>query len=450
MDMKVKKIAIVCSTLFALSGCMDDPYSYPKDNEGGTGGGGTGGGGTGGNITQIYGEGADGSFVLTATDSADVSADVDGQENSSLANIQVIGDYANQAPLTVTVTQQEKASVQFTSAAGVDYSEASADGEGTVMFDVTVKGMASGSHKPVMVTMKSADGKAASVDISSSLSAYSGTDFVHTVKIPLSCFSTAGVDFKNIEQPFSLNMSSNTEFAMSNVRVQAASSGDTPGTNNVLECTDKDKTELLTDAESIVYQRDADAPGAPYADGWAYHFVNEMNGIAYYPENVPASGATGGFAGNESIAGAGKMTHLSFIIKEDAPILKDISQFVDKGELQFYLWREQNSHAPHPTGNFQIKFDTPMKNEADAPSPGNYGYPPSNVLTIASADYNWDAVNLVTIPVRDFVTKNGEVDINLVKHIKKVVIMPEKVDDRGYSSAGMKYAIADLKFVMNP
>ncbi|MGR5063494.1 putative glycoside hydrolase [Photobacterium sp. DNB22_13_2] len=445
MNIKFKRAAVVTSVIMALSGCLEDGFSY-NDGKDGTGPV------PGGEVTQIYGEGSNGAFIMQAVDKGDMTVDVDGQENTALSNIQVIGDYLSQAALNVSVTQDAKAGIQFIASSPVDYSKVTVNKAGLLLFDVHMKDFPSGKVTPATVTLISDDGSEGKVDITSSLSAYLGvknSDVVNStqsVRIPLQCFADQGVDFSKVTQSFSMDMSANANFDISNVRVQAEAGGDKPGMNLVIEC-DNSKSEVLTTPESIVYARQKNDQGEFVESGWTYHLTS--NGTKIYP--VKNEDSEIGWAGVESTAEPGKQTYLSFILNKEDVKLKDVSQYLEKGTLEFTLWVESYSEMAHPTNNIMVKIDTPTKNDPESPSP-DYRYPASKLWAMSCKTDNCEgAIQKFSIPLSElFSTTDGDIDINILKHIKKVVFFPEKVDDKSYSPKGLKFSISDLKFVMNP
>lgn len=445
MNTKFKRAAVLTSVIMALSGCLEDGFNY---NDGKDGPGPV----PGGEVTQIYGEGSDGSFTMQAVDKDGMTADVDGQENSALSNIQVIGDFLSQAALNVSVTQNAKAGIKFIATSPVDYSKATTDKTGLLIFDVHMKDFPSGKVTPATVTLKSDNGSEGKVDITSSLSAYLGvknSDVVNStqsVRIPLQCFADHGVDFSKVTQSFSMDMSANASFDISNVRVQAEAGGDKPGMNLVIEC-DNSKSEVLTTPESTVYARHKNAQGEFVESGWTYHQTS--NGAKIYP--VKNEDSDIGWAGVESTAEPGKQTYLSFILNKEDVKLKDVSQYLEKGTLEFTLWVESYSEMAHPTNNIMVKIDTPTKNDPESPSP-DYRYPASKLWVMSCKTDNCEgSIQKFSIPLSEFFsTTDGDIDINILKHIKKVVFFPEKVDDKSYSPKGFKFSISDLKFVMNP
>ncbi|PSW16593.1 hypothetical protein C9J01_06255 [Photobacterium rosenbergii] len=446
MKTNFKRAAVLTSVVMALSGCLEDGFNYNggKDGPGPV---------PGGEVTQIYGKDSDGAFIMQAVDKDGVIADVDGQENSSLSNIQVIGDYQSQTALNVEVTQDAKAGIQFTANSPVDYSKVNADKTGLLIFDVHMKEFPSGEVTPAVVTLKSDNGKSGQVDITSSLSAYLGvkhSDLVNstqTVRIPLQCFADQGVDFSKVTQSFSMDMSANANFDISNVRVQAEAGGDKPGINLVIECDNSAKSEVLTTPESTIYARSKNDQGEFVESGWTYHQTS--NGAKIYPVNNEDSDI--GWAGVESTAEPGKQTYLSFILNKEDTKLKDVSQYLERGALEFTLWVESYSEMPHPTNNIIVKIDTPTKNDPESPS-SDYRYPASKLWTISCKTDNCEgAVQKFSLSLADFFsTADGEIDINVLKHIKKIVFFPEKVDDKSYSPKGFKFSVSDVKFVMNP
>ncbi|MGF1735987.1 putative glycoside hydrolase [Photobacterium satsumensis] len=445
MNIKFKRAAVVTSVIMALSGCLEDGFSY-NDGKDGTGPV------PGGEVNQIYGEGSNGAFIMQAVDKGGMTVDVDGQENTALSNIQVIGGYLSQASLNVSVTQDAKAGIQFIASSPVDYSKATVNKAGVLLFDVHMKDFPSGKVTPATVTLKSDDGSEGKVDITSSLSAYLGvknSDVVNStqsVRIPLQCFADQGVDFSKVTQSFSMDMSANANFDISNVRVQAEAGGDKPGMNLVIEC-DNSKSEVLTTPESIVYARQKNDQGEFVESGWTYHLTS--NGAKIYP--VKNEDSEIGWAGVESTAEPGKQTYLSFILNKEDVKLKDVSQYLEKGTLEFTLWVESYSEMAHPTNNIMVKIDTPTKNDPESPSP-DYRYPASKLWVMSCKMDNCEgAIQKFSIPLSEFFsTTDGDIDINILKHIKKVVFFPEKVDDKSYSPKGFKFSISDLKFVMNP
>ena len=445
MKTKMKNIALVTSALIALSGCLDDPFDYAF---------GDGNSGTlpeGGAVTMLYGEGSSGAFAMQAVDTDDVSADVDGQENLALSNIQVIGDYANQAALNMKVTGGEKASIQLVSSSGVDLSEAYTAGSGTLIFDVEVNSFAKltgTTVNPVTVTLKSDGGaeEGVTVDITSSISAYLGAkndsaaNNVQSVKLPLTCFTDQGIDISKSTQPFSMTVNSDIDLNINKIRFQAESGGNKPGINLVVDCTNLDKREVLTDAESTVFS----AIDSANKTGWARFQPTTATGLDYEDGGVHFKGIT-------SIATGTKNSFLGLILDEEK--LKDLSQYVEHGEIQFDLIATANSDTPHPTGNIMIKMETPNKPDAEGPAQGEYGYPTSEL--VVAHNFNTDPLNQVRkvkLPLTKFFTReDGNIDLNVVKNVKKVVIFPELVDkSQNYNPGGMTYYVADVKLVMNP
>ena len=446
MKTNFKRAAVLTSVVMALSGCLEDGFNY---NDGKDGPGPV----PGGEVTQIYGEGSDGSFIMQAVDKDGSVVDVDGQESSALSNIQVTGDYQSQAALNVAVTQDAKAGIQFIASSPVDYSEANADKTGLLIFDVHMKDFPTGKVTPATVTLKSDDGSEGKVDITSSLNAYLGVknsdevNSTQSVRIPLQCFADQGVDFSKVTQSFSMDMSANANFDISNVRVQAEAGGNMPGINLVIECDNSSKSEVLTTAESVVYARQKNDQGEFVESGWTYHQTS--NGAKTYPED--SENPDIGWAGVESTAAPGKQTYLSFILNKEDTKLKDVSQYLENGTLEFNIWIESYSEMPHPNDHIIMKIDTPTKNEPESPSP-DYRYPASKLYTIYCKVDNCEGKKQkMSVSLADmFSTADGEIDINVLKHVKKVVFFPEKVDDKSYTPKGLKFSVSDVKFVMNP
>ncbi|WP_428440722.1 putative glycoside hydrolase [Photobacterium sagamiensis] len=435
----MKKIVLATSALMALSGCLDDTFDYGGSGNSGT----TPGLPVGGEVTQIYGEGSTGAFAMQATDKDDATADVDGQENSALSNIQVIGDYQNQGALNVTVTESAKASIQLFSNSGIDLAAPNSDGAGTLIFDVKVNehtkiSADTSKVNPITVTLLSDGSPEASVDITSSINAFLGSP-TQSVRLPLNCFSDQGVDFSKTTQPFSMKVNSDINFDISNIRFQAESGGDKPGSNLVVDCYKQEKKEILTDDISTVFEFDGAAK-----TGWARFQPTTATGL-----DLELSGVH--FKGITSVATGTKNSFLGLILDEEK--LKDLSLYLEHGKLEFDFYADSNSATAHPTGNVMVKMETPNKPDAEGPAQGEYGYPTSQL--VVAHNYNSDPlqeVRKVSLPLKQFFTNtDGNIDINALKYVKKVVIFPELVDKaENYNPGGMTYYVADVKLVMNP
>jgi beta-glucosidase len=97
-----------------------------------------------------------------------------------------------------------------------------AQARGVVAFDVQVNHAPS---KPVRLSMGCGNGCGAGVDIAPLLTAMP-IGKTRTVKVPLACFTQAGMDLGGVETPFRLDADAPFAAVIGNIRIVANAAGD--------------------------------------------------------------------------------------------------------------------------------------------------------------------------------------------------------------------------------
>ena len=470
MNKAIKTFALSAISVALLSGCiLDDKY------DGGSTGGGGGDGADSvlGRAVPLYYTGNHEDdlqpYVMTAIDSAGADFQVTGEEIPNLENIQVIGDFLDTKPLTVTISE-DKASLVFKANKKYDMntSNVSADGlGGSVQFYVTTTNYEIGDgeeRNKVMLTMGSGDIRTA-IDISSAMAAATpvkdedGASVAQFMRVPLNCFVEQGLDLDGVDFAMGIESEGAIQYEFSQARIIANSVADQPGAQNFQGCRNNNNSLILIDDEAVLY-RDERIDGEWSASGLTED-VRLTRGSSI---NVTAEGTDEGAQRYRGIHYDDKFeSHrrsvFTFAIDRASELQDmsqprlDISHYMEKGALQMNLIIPNSSEVPEGDIKLVMTLDTPSNNTNGIV---NGGYPSSEevVYNLTANGVEKGTIHPISIPVRDFYTKpNGSISLNGLQYVEKLTTHIEQTDADGEADFSklkdFRYAFGDIKFVLD-
>ena len=257
--MKVNKKSLVLAVAAAvgLTGCLNDPFDYN------TGDGNTGGGG----ITSELGlqvplyhndpKSYDNPYVMYALDADGNETAVDGNALPDYSNINVEGDFASVAPLTVTVSDN-KASLLFSANQAYDISKsnlfnAEANLGGSVQFYVNTLSYDLGDDPAnpnrVLLTIANGDSKYSADITSAVVASASDQGKAQFIRVPLNCFIDDGLDLTNVDMAMAIETEGAIAYEFSQARMANNSVSLTPGSANIQGCYNNNNSKVLADTE---------------------------------------------------------------------------------------------------------------------------------------------------------------------------------------------------------
>ncbi|RJX71964.1 hypothetical protein DZ860_09030 [Vibrio sinensis] len=415
MNKPVFRKTIVASALFSvmLTGCLDDPYNEPVTppiepplpTE----------------TTVIYGPDSDGTFNLMMSDSGNIESPVDESGNSILGNIQTqnVSGQRN-GTLNVKITGNQKARIALMSSDASHINLNIDPTTTTLQFDSRAISKALTTQDVFLTTQKESGTDIGKVSLTSSFLAYYNSA-PQSIKVPLSCFSEAGMDFSNTITPFALESSDNLSFDMGNIRIVENSIEQL----DVLEC---HSSSLLLEPDDPSDEFRASSlfkVGTP-TTGWATAITNWMtvgNSLLHWGHDNIRIEYTN--------APAGENGGLVLAISDGTP--RDLSDYANAGVLQFMF--NVSNYAEHPTKRFQIQMES-----------SEFGNSQPYFLEVGTADNSWVQIQ---VPLRDLFTRaDGSIDINALKNIDKPLsILPEWVGVTD-TLQNMDFSISNVQIVV--
>ncbi|PSW16625.1 hypothetical protein C9J01_06420 [Photobacterium rosenbergii] len=478
MTYKKSSLALLIASTVALTGCLDDNYDYSS------GGGGNSGTGSNKLTAQVplYHDDPKthtSPYIMTAVDVNGMEGDVDGQENASLENIQVTGNFLDVEPLTVEISE-DKASLIFKANKEYDITAAnnSADDQGgTVQFYVETSHYEIGEgpeRNKVMLTMGNGE-QSYGIDISSAMAAAAVTETgtAQWIRVPMSCFIDQGLDLTTVDHAMGIESEGAIEYKISQARLASNSVPEVIGTNNIQGCLNNNNSEILTDNITVL-NRDTRTDGNWVIQGKTDD-VRIMRGTSIQPN--PGSWENGGshegairFRGIEydEKFDTKRRSTLTFVIDGELGDMNqprlDMSHYYDKGELQMAFFIPGGTPIPSGDLKLVVSMDSPSVNTGGEPTPGlpagGYGNSETVSYNLTEAGVTDATVHHVSIPLRELFTKTNAntgaetVSLNALQYVEKIVTHIEQTDANGDADfsnlAGFKYGLADIKIVMNP
>ncbi|MCY9874387.1 putative glycoside hydrolase [Vibrio barjaei] len=410
-----KKTLIASLCTLTLVGCLDDPYEEPNEPV---------------DKIVLYGSGDTGAFSMAVVDSSDTKAFVDANGSVSQGNVHTRSVTGNTQSMTgnlngdldITITNDEKGRVLLQSKDGspvlldIDTSKA------TLQFNSKMKSRPIAGQEIYLTTQKSIDSDVGQVSLTSSfLASYNGA--TQTVKVPLSCFTTSGMDFTQAVTPFAIESSNNLDFTLGSIQIVANSAD----AEDVLECqssSEKVEADDSNDSYQVSTLFNIDDSGT---GGWATGITNWMT-----------SGEPTLHWGSDHVrleytdAPLGENGGLVFATTDGSD--RDISSYIETGMLQFML--KVSSYAAHPTKRLQVQMES-----------SEFGNSKPYLLGENAAQNRWTEVK---IPLSELFTRDdGSVNINVVKNIDKgLSILPEWVESTD-TLQGIDFSVRDIRITMN-
>ncbi|CAH0525304.1 putative glycoside hydrolase [Vibrio hippocampi] len=403
-----KKTLIASLCTLTLAGCLDDPYEEPKQPV---------------DSIMLYGSGDDGSFSMAVIDSSGTKAFVDSSGSVSQGNIHTQSmSESTSGDLDVTITNDENGRILLESNdeeavfLDIDTSEA------TLQFDSQMKSKPIDGQEVYLTTQKEIGQDLGNVPLTSTfLASYNGA--TQTVKVPLSCFISAGMDFTQAVAPFALESSSSLDFTLGNIQIVANSIEE----DDVLECqstSDMVEADDLNDSYQVSTLFKVSDTGT---EGWATGITNWMT-----TGTSTLHWASDYIRVEFTDAPAGENGGLVFATADGSTL--DISNYIDTGILQFSL--NVSSYASHPTKRLQVQMES-----------SEFGNSLSYLLDESAASNRWTEIK---IPLSELFTRDdGSVNINVLKNIDKgLSILPEWVESTD-TLQGIDFSIRDIQIAMS-
>ena len=392
-----------------LSGCLNDTYQEPQKSETAV---------PGSKEIPLYSTNKQSLFSLKVTDSNGVEALV-SSNNVTQGNISVTNVFGEpNGSLNVVISGNASGRISLSSSdsshvnLGIDASTS------TLQFTTRALSKPSTSQEIYVTNQKETGTDVGKVSVTSSFRA-SYASAAQTIKIPLSCFADAGMDFTNVISPFALESSNNLNFDLSNIRI-VTNSKEQP---DVLTC-DNTSTPLTADNPADSFR--ASKVFAVPVSGWASAITNWMTSgssqlhwghdhIRIQYDNAPV-GQNGGL-----------------ILATQDKSFKDVSNYIDDGVLQFMF--NVSNYASHPTKRFQIQMESSSNGNSEP-----------YFLPSGTADNSWVQIR---VPLkRLFTRQDGSININALKHVDKPLsILPEWVEGSD-SLQGMEFSVGSVQIVV--
>ncbi|MEC7307758.1 putative glycoside hydrolase [Vibrio crassostreae] len=403
-----KKTLIASLCTLTLAGCLDDPYEEPEQPV---------------NSIMLYGSGDNGLFSMAVIDSSGTKAFVDsnGSVNQGNVHTQSITP-STSSDLDITITNDQNGRILLESHDGeavfldIDTSKA------TLQFDSQMKSKPIVGQEVYLTTQKEMSQDLGHVALTSTfLASYNGA--TQTVKVPLSCFISSGMDFTQALAPFVLESSSSLDFTLGNIQIIANSIEE----DDVLECqatSDMVEADDLNDSYQVSTLFKVSDIGT---EGWATGITNWMT-----TGESTLHWASDYVRVEYSDAPAGENGGLIFATADGSTL--DISNYIDTGILQFSL--NVSSYASHPTKRLQVQMES-----------SEFGNSQPYLLGENAAANRWTEIK---IPLSELFTRaDGSVNINVLKNIDKgMSILPEWVESTD-TLQGIDFSIRDIQIAMS-
>ena len=423
MKNAIRSVVLGSLSLSLLSGCVDDNYDYSANTPNPP---------APSNAFHVYGPESTGEFQLWVADRNDNTAMVDSYGYVNQGNISTypVDTSTLQGMLNVDTRTGNPARIFSLSAnmLGINLSDNTVDG--TLQFDLKVNRF---NNQAGVVTVELASDSLvaspnspvhkASVDISSAVHASLGSD-TQNVKIPLSCFKDAGIDFSEALIAFSLESDKDINFNFGNVRIVSNSTN----SNIDLQCDsikpvshvlDLNKAE---DKEVFTPIVGADNTGwATTVGRWgaaqSYGFPNAWQTV-HYPEAEP-----------------GQNSGMSFRLTE-GELPKDLSRYINTGALEIEF--EVEDYANHPTQIMNVRMETIA------------GMPNSQNVALAPG-MGGDGPVKAIVPLKSLFTHaNGRIDFNALKNVDRALILQPQPVQAPHTLEGMMYKVGSIRLVTIP
>ncbi|WP_087018302.1 putative glycoside hydrolase [Thaumasiovibrio subtropicus] len=464
-------LALLIAASVGLTGCLSDNHG-PKP----------GGGNPGGDDNQLnsqvpmyYRFNNDANhpnpYVFKAVDSTDFVADVDGEPNAALENIQVTGDFIELEPLTVTVSE-DSAKIIFEANDLFDVNNANnynADNEqhfgGTVQLLVNTHSYEIGDpQNPNRVYLSMGSGEDIySYDITGAMVASANANNpAQLIRVPLNCFIDEGLDLAKVDLGLAIQSEGALSYDISQVRMASNSTTMTPSSNHLQGCFKNEGSKVLT-TETAHLNRDQMVDGSWTLDGEAQNvrYVRGKSANITFEGTAEGAVRARGIEYNEGNFDKNRRSILTYAIEASSELgdmaypRLDISHYMQNGELQMTYISPQASTMP-ADGELElvVQMYTPGNNTTGMVENGY-----ENSIAIA---FNLTEANMepgtpldISIPVRDlFTSPNGAVKFNTLQYIEKIETHIQQVNDNGdihfNDLEGFRYGLADIKLVMNP
>lgn len=397
---------LICTT--GLAGCLDDPYNEPVEP-----------------VSQIvlYGSGSSGVFSMAVVDSSDTKAFVGADGSVSQGNVQSQSSTKSAgSDLDVTISNNQNGRILLQSNDGeavfldIDTSKA------TLQFDSKMKSKPIVGQEVYLTTQKEIDQDIGHVELTSTfLASYNGE--TQTVKVPLSCFISSGMDFSQTVVPFALESTNNLDFTLGNIQIIANSVDE----EDVLECQSTSNMVEADDPNDSYQTSTLFSVGENSTEGWATGITNWMTSgestLHWASDHVRVE---------YTDAPAGENGGLVFATSDGST--QDISDYIHTGILKFFL--KVDSYASHPTKRLQVQMES-----------SKFGNSQPYLLDENTATNRWVEIK---IPLSDLFTRaDGSVNINTLKNIDKgMSIFPEWIESTD-SLQGIDFSIRDIQIAMS-
>ncbi|GAL04407.1 hypothetical protein JCM19237_1079 [Photobacterium aphoticum] len=213
MEININKKALIVSglSLSLLAGCLDDPYHYPEEEVVPP---------PPSNTSKIYGPESDGTFALSVIDKDALQAPINtegfvSQGNVSTSNIS--GQTQGNLNLRITESAAARLVAHSSNSANLDMDIAD-PATSTLQFALRVMDKPAVDQDIYLTTQREDGIDLGKVSLTSAVMAYTGAA-PQTVKVPLSCFTDAGMDYSDTLAPFVLHSSSNLNVDIGDIRV---------------------------------------------------------------------------------------------------------------------------------------------------------------------------------------------------------------------------------------
>ncbi|MEZ8656777.1 putative glycoside hydrolase [Vibrio splendidus] len=403
-----KKTLIASLCTLTLAGCLDDPYEEPKQPV---------------DSIMLYGSGDNGLFSMAVIDSSGTKAFVDSNGSVNQGNIHTQRiTSSTSGDLDITITNDQNGRILLESNDGeavfldIDTSKA------TLQFDSQMKSKPIVGQEVYLTTQKEMSQDLGHVALTRTfLASYNGA--TQTVKVPLSCFISSGMDFSQALAPFVLESSSSLDFTLGNIQIIANSIEE----DDVLECqstSDMVEADDLNDSYQVSTLFKVSDIGT---EGWATGITNWMT-----TGESTLHWASDYVRVEYTDAPAGENGGLVFATTDGSTL--DISNYIDTGMLQFSL--NVSSYASHPTKRLQVQMES-----------SEFGNSLPYLLGENAAADRWTEIK---IPLSELFTRaDGSVNINVLKNIDKgMSILPELVESTD-TLQGIDFSIRDIQIAMS-
>ncbi|SBT11310.1 putative glycoside hydrolase [Vibrio celticus] len=455
--MKFRKLtlAVMVSSAFVLTGCLDDTYDY--------GNGSGGGGGIDNKLSwgvHLYKSDKpdhykETPYAIEVEDRTGHSVVFDGNV-IDLENVSIVSDdFPNFAPMSVKISE-EQAKLTFVADKGYDlgitYNGNGSEEHlkrGVLRFMLKPEapvGVNTDTSTTTLLTMS--DGSnIASVDISSSVAALKGSE-AQLVTVPLHCFEDAGIDLANVETAMSLDIDGAINYEISDVFMTANALPTAWAVQDIQACTNSSQVET---ADRSVLRSMLKGQSA---EGWATRLISNNGALGYgqpggWDDSLPQFAEI--IATGDNYKPANKTFFPHIVSLEEIPTV-DLAQYIETGALEFLLFMSGAGSVPgHDNYEIQFKFD------ATTPEGSDGGIESASVGIDMSDETKGATVWKISIPMRDLFAKtnNDGVDIgvrlNAVQNINKLTSWVASLNpDDGHNFEGFRYGLADVAIVKEP